>query len=370
MRVLVPGGFHMSVKSAVPGDDSTVCIVMYGGGLTSYEAARRAIERYGHNRVEIWFADTRMEDDDLYRFNRDVEKILEHKIIVFDQGVDVWGIFYRERFLGNSRIDPCSKFLKRVPLRKELENRFPNSACVICRNDWSKTDNQIIKVQDLDGSTISEGICENCLENDKQYSNSVSKLIQIIETEGNNSSAARNKLASVSGRIERCDEDGNFVRVVLGMDNIEDCDRMHRAKAYWRPFVNWFPLAEPPFKNKTRIIEDIRKLGVQEPRLYAAGFAHNNCGGFCVKAGVGQMVHLWKTLPERYLEHEQKELEFQEFIGSDVTILTETRNGEKRNLSLQELRKRAEQGEEFRFNKGTACACLNPASPEADGIAW
>ena len=72
--------------------------------------------------------------------------------------------------------------------------------------------------------------------------------------------------------------------------------------------MNWFPLAEPPFKNKTRIIEDIRKLGVQEPRLYAAGFAHNNCGGFCVKAGVGQMVHLWKTLPERYLEHEQKEL--------------------------------------------------------------
>ena len=123
-------------------------------------------------------------------------------------------------------------------------------------------------------------------------------------------------------------------------------------------------------KNKTRIIEDIRKLGVQEPRLYAAGFAHNNCGGFCVKAGIGQMVHLWKTLPERYLEHEQKELEFQEFIGSEVTILTETRNGEKRNLSLQELRKRAEQGEEFRFNKGTACACLNPASPEADGIAW
>ena len=82
------------------------------------------------------------------------------------------------------------------------------------------------------------------------------------------------------------------------------------------------------------------------------------------------MVHLLNTLPERYREHEKKELEFQKFIGSDVTILGETRNGERRNLTLRELRKRAEAGEEFRFNKGTACACLNPVSAEADEVAW
>ena len=82
------------------------------------------------------------------------------------------------------------------------------------------------------------------------------------------------------------------------------------------------------------------------------------------------MVHLLNTLPERYKYHERKELEFQEFIGSDVTILTETRMGDKRNLSLKELRERAEAGEEFRFDKGTACACLNPVSPEVDEAAW
>ena len=134
--------------------------------------------------------------------------------------------------------------------------------------------------------------------------------------------------------------------------------------------MNWFPLAEPPFGNKTRIIEELRAIGIKEPRLYGAGFAHNNCGGFCVKAGKGQMVHLLNTLPERYLEHERKELEFQEFIGSKVTILSETRGGVKRNLTLRDLRKRAEAGEEFRFNQGTACACLNPLSPEVDEIAW
>ena len=75
---------------AVPRDCDTDCIVMYGGGLTSYEAAKRAIERYGQESVEIWFADTRMEDEDLYRFNRDVEILLQQNIIVFDQGLDVW----------------------------------------------------------------------------------------------------------------------------------------------------------------------------------------------------------------------------------------------------------------------------------------
>ncbi len=343
---------------------------MYGGGLTSYEAARRAIDRYGSENVEIWFADTRMEDDDLYRFNRDVERILNHEIRVFDQGLDVWGIFRRERFLGNSRVDPCSKFLKRVPLRKELESRFPNWCCVECGVAWSKKENREIVVQDLDGRLISEGVCANCASIDMDYSKSVEEISRILEERGADSPDARRIMSSIAGRVERCSENSKFVRVVLGMDNIEDCDRMHRAKAYWRPFVNWFPLAEQPFKNKTKIIEDLRGLGVKEPRLYAAGFAHNNCGGFCVKAGVGQMVHLWKTLPERYMEHETKELEFQDFIGSDVTILTETRKGVRRNLTLRELRKRAEQGEEFRFNKGTACACLNPASPEADGDAW
>ena len=355
---------------AVPRDCDTDCIVMYGGGLTSYEAAKRAIERYGQESVEIWFADTRMEDEDLYRFNRDVEIILQQNIIVFDQGLDVWEIFERERFLGNSRIDPCSKFLKRVPLRKALEEKYPNWSCTSCKQPWSKVD-ELIEVTEIDKSVIKIPVCTSCLENDIKYSKRVTDLKNIISREGNNDNL-KSRLASrfIDGRVERCSNEGKFVRVVLGMDIIEDCDRLHRAKSYWRPFVNWFPLAETPFKDKTKIIEELRILGIQEPRLYGAGFAHNNCGGFCVKAGKGQMVHLLNTLPERYLYHEQKELDFQKFIGSDVTILSETKNKVRKNLTLRDLRIRAEAGEHLRFDEGTACACLNPLSPDVDGIAW
>jgi hypothetical protein len=350
-------------------DSCTDCIVMYGGGLTSYEAAKRAIDRFGHDATKIWFADTRVEDEDLYRFNRDVEKLLDHEIIVFDQGLDIWEIFHRERFLGNSRIDPCSKFLKRVPLRKELEKQYPNWKCTLCQSSWDRSQ-QTISVEELDGSEIKIPVCSECLEGDSEYATNFNKLETIIESIGDSSSQARVAIRPLDGRIERCSDDGRFVKVVLGMDIIDDCDRLHRARGYWRPFENWFPLAEKPFVNKTQIIEQLQELGVRAPRLYAAGFEHNNCGGFCVKAGMGQMVHLYKTLPERYLYHERKELEFQEFIGSDVTILSQTIKGERRNLSLRELRLRAEAGEDFSFSPGLACSCLNPASAAEDETGW
>lgn len=339
------------------------CIVMYGGGLTSYEAARLSIDKYGHDATEIWFADTRNEDEDLYRFNNDVERILKQEIIIFDQGLDIWGVFKRERYLGNSRIDPCSKFLKRVPLRKALEDKYPLMRCTSCMQIWNKSDLEI-EIEEIDGTPLKIQVCSNCNETNKKYAKGVAKMLAVIEKNGPNSYEARIASRAIDRRIEPSSADGRFARIVLGMDIIQDCDRLHRAESYWRPFVNWFPLAEPPYGNKGRIIAELARLGVKAPRLYAAGFEHNNCGGFCVKAGMGQMVHLLETLPQRYAYHEQKELEFQEWIGKDVTILNQTKNGEKRNLTLRELRIRVEAGEEFAFTPGSACACLNPATPD------
>jgi orotidine-5'-phosphate decarboxylase len=46
-------------------------IVNVSGGLTSFEALRRTIERHGKAAVTAVFANTRMEDRDLYRFLAD-----------------------------------------------------------------------------------------------------------------------------------------------------------------------------------------------------------------------------------------------------------------------------------------------------------
>ena len=368
--VSIPGFVDVNLMNS-PSDDMIDCIVMYGGGLTSYEAAKRAINRFGRESVEIWFADTRMEDEDLYRFNRDVEKLLDHPIRVFSQGLDVWDIFHRERFLGNSRIDPCSKFLKRVPLRKALEDQYPNWSCIECNGDWTPRVNDRIEIVNLLKHKLVEPVCEKCFTLDDKYQRAVVNMRNCLEQYGPDSVQSRALIKSIEKRIERTSQEGRFVRVVLGMDIIEDCDRLHRASSYWKPFVNWFPLAEPPFLHKLNIIEELRSINIREPRLYRAGFAHNNCGGFCVKAGIGQMVHLLKEMPERYIMHENRELQFQRFIGRDVSILSQTIKGERHNLTLHNLRIRVEAGEEFSFTPGNACACLNPETPDYDEIsAW
>ena len=47
--------------------------------------------------------------------------------------------------------------------------------------------------------------------------------------------------------------------------------------------------------------------GIEVPNLYTKGFAHNNCGGFCVRSGVTQFKMLWEHYPERFLAHEEEE---------------------------------------------------------------
>lgn len=343
----------------------TTCIVMYGGGLTSYEVARRAIKHYGKESTEIWFADTRTEDEDLYRFNRDVERLLGKPLRIFDQGMDIWDVFRQQRFLGNSRIDPCSKYLKRVPLRKTLEKEYPTFQCHSCLKSWKKGDT-IQNVIEFGGEIEEIKICDICYRNDKEYAAAIDQFNSGTTHESLDQTQLRVVAKSFEGRIERASQDGRFVRVVLGMDIIQDCDRLFRAEMYWKPFNVWFPLAEKPYVNKIDIIEALQKHHVNAPRLYAEGFEHNNCGGFCVKAGMGQMAHLYKRIPERFLYHEQKEQEFQEFIGEEVTILSQTTKGVRRNLSLRELRMRIDDGEDFSFSKGMACACLNPVSVDED----
>ena len=271
----------------MPEGDDVTYIIMYSGGLSSYESARRCIELFGKEKVVLWFADTHTEDEDLYRFNDDVERLLGLKIRVFEQigkdgnPMDIWDIMFKERYIANSRIDPCSDRLKRRPLRKALEAEFAPDKCV----------------------------------------------------------------------------------VVLGMDNIEDCHRVERARYHHRPYAVYYPLleGEPPFKHA--IMRQLREQGVEPPRLYQMGFKHNNCGGFCVKAGAGQMAHLLKEMPERYAHHERKEQELREYLNKPNAILSRTRNGERQPFTLKMLREAVESGEKFRydaFNADVSCACFSP----------
>ena len=102
------------------------------------------------------------------------------------------------------------------------------------------------------------------------------------------------------------------------------------------------------------------QFGITPPWLYRMGYSHNNCGGFCVKAGLGQFKLLFETMPHRYTENENQEQEVLALGG--LPFLKKTTKGVIRYLSMKEYREEfLELGlaEEDKWDIG-GCACALP----------
>lgn len=128
------------------------------------------------------------------------------------------------------------------------------------------------------------------------------------------------------------------VVIYLGFDWSE-MDRFERAKKAWLPYKIESPLLEKPYIDREEMKNLLYKDGIKLPRLYSLGFEHNNCGGGCIKAGVGHFALLLERFPERFAEWEENEKNLREYIGKDVSILRKKRNGKDVNLTLEMLRK-------------------------------
>ena len=104
-----------------------------------------------------------------------------------------------------------------------------------------------------------------------------------------------------------------------------------------------FPLMwEPiPWRGYTLLIQD---WGIKIPRLYELGFPHNNCGGRCVRQGLGEWMRLYKFLPDRYEEVSQWEQAQRKLGGprANRTIVRDRSGGDATPLTLEELKERNE----------------------------
>lgn len=250
-------------------------IINFSGGICSFWAAHRVIAKHGPENVTLLFADTLMEDWDLYRFLEDAGAKLGVPVTRCAEGRSVWEVFDAESMMGNSRTPLCSRILKREVLDQwRLENCIPSETVVHIGIDWTET---------------------------------------------------------------------------------------HRVEPTRRALEGWqveFPMMEYPLWDKCQMVDELSKLGVKPPRLYGLGFPHNNCGGFCVKAGHAHFAHLLKTMPERFAFHEGKEQEFRARVGKDVSILNDRRgDGKKKTLTLQTLRERIQAGEAFDRHDWGGCGC-------------
>jgi len=156
----------------------------------------------------------------------------------------------------------------------------------------------------------------------------------------------------------------------LGLDWTEGhrLKQLQERKAQWRIDA---PMQWEPLWDKNKMFCELGKLGIKVPRLYRLGFAHNNCGGFCVKAGQAAFVNLLRKLPERYAFHEAQEELFREKFGGH-SILKKVINGETHSLTLRQLRESVEAGGEYDRHDWGGCGCsvepINLQTPEVEKV--
>lgn len=248
-------------------------VLLLSGGIGSFGAALRMKER--DLNFHMLFCDTSMEDEDLYRFLINIEDHFQQKIIRLKDGRTPWKVFKDVRYLGNSRIDPCSRILKRETTKSWIEARY--------RYD-------------------------------------------------------------------------NVIRYV-GFDWTEE-HRLRKMQDNIAPWKVEAPLIDTPVISKWELKESMKKLGIALPRLYDMGFDHNNCGGFCVKAGQGHFYNLLKKMPERYAYHENEEQKLRGYLDKDISFLTRVVGGMKENLTLKRFRELVQIGEEIDKDDIGGCSCF------------
>jgi hypothetical protein len=121
---------------------------MFSGGIGSWAAAKRVAEKYGAENVLLLFSDVKGnsdnphigEDEDTYRFIDEAAANIGAELIKLVDGRNIWEVFRQQRFLGNSRIAPCSHQLKQKPAKKWIaDNTTPGDAIIYVGIDWTES---------------------------------------------------------------------------------------------------------------------------------------------------------------------------------------------------------------------------------------
>lgn len=114
-------------------------IINFSGGLCSFFAAKRVIERHGKADCVLLFADTLIEDSDLYRFNEQCSAHLGIPITRVCRGETPWELFRRKGLIGNDRFPICSIILKREPLDEwHRINCWEMDSIIYVGLDWTE----------------------------------------------------------------------------------------------------------------------------------------------------------------------------------------------------------------------------------------
>jgi len=249
-------------------------LVFYSGGISSYLAAKRCCAKYGKDNVTLLFTDVNYEHPSLYEFLHKGVELLGCELTIIDaNGMNPFDVFKKVKLMGNTRIDPCSRVLKRELSIKYVEEHAKDHLLCI-GYDW---------------------------------------------TEGS---------------------------------------RMVKAQKHWRQEVIC-PMADAPYLTREQMQAEVIADGLEVPYLYKIGMAHNNCSGFCVKAGQGHYAVLLREDRDLYLQHENKEQEVYDHIGKTNPFLRVTVNGELNYMTLRQFRMHREKSGQCDLFDVGGCGCFS-----------
>lgn len=138
--------------------------------------------------------------------------------------------------------------------------------------------------------------------------------------------------------------DPDLVIFANGIDLWEE-HRLEKAIPLWEPYLLVSPLIDAKVYDKDLLWETFTaESGIKEPYLYTIGMSHNNCGGFCVKAGLAHYRQLLKKDRERYLYFERKEQEVYTKIGKTHPFLRKRIDNVVYYITLRQYREFLESG--------------------------
>jgi len=299
---------------------------MFSGGVASWCAAKLVSDRYGIDNLILLFADTLIEDQDCYRF------ILEGAANIFNMRLNPR--YIEKGFLNIPEIGDIN--------RNTVLWRIANESRVIRAN----LDNGLVWLQE--GNDVWDVFFEDKFLN--HYVSNCSKKLKQKPCKGWLNWGLESQEPTVAKYLNNPEN----VTIYLGID-MNEIERAEKIIEGYKPFKVDFPLLWDNWLDRKGQFDLLESVNIQPPRLYKYGFSHNNCGGFCVKAGKKQFAQLLDTFPDRYNYHAQQEKAFQKHIKQEITILREQHNNEKTRLSLAEFKERPKQLSLFDAMGGCGC---------------
>lgn len=158
--------------------------------------------------------------------------------------------------------------------------------------------------------------------------------------------------------VDNCDPKDTTVYVGIDWTEVHRYDRLRdlRAALGWRYEA---PLCDPPLMDKDDMHEWAAREGLKKQRLYVLGMPHANCGGGCIKMGVGGFARLLAAWPARFKEWEDNEQSIRAHLErDDVSILRDRAGGDTKPLTLRELRLKIEGGKQVDLFDVGGCGCF------------